>query len=213
MNIKTRVRSAIVKLPKLGGHGVLVPGGIILTAAHCINFSTTGGMALGDYFIEEIMTDKGLIKARPIIVEPVTDIAALGSLDDQVFYDEAGAFEKFCETTKPVQLATKRIRCRRPFPVRLHDKDGKWVQGLAELFDETCPTLWITTEKEIRGGASGGPILNLAGELVGIVSNSSSLAEGKSTSRCPRPLKALPAWVCRDIVSRSVTTSHQIREL
>ncbi len=200
---------AIVKLPKLGGHGVLVPGGMILTAAHCIDFSTTGGMVLGDHFIEELETHMGRIKAVPLIVEPVTDIAALGCPDNQIFYKEAEAFENFCETTKPMPLATERIRCRRPFPVRLHDKDGTWVNGMAEMFDQSSPMLWITSEREIKGGASGGPILNMAGELVAIISNSSSGSAEKSTGRCPRPLKALPVWICQEILGRSIQSDLQ----
>lgn len=202
MKTRQKVDRAIVKLPKVGGHGVLVPGGIILTASHCIDFSTTGGMVLGDHFVEEIETHLGFIKASPLIVEPVTDIAALGCPDDQVFYDEAEAFNNFCETTKPIPLAIKRIRCRHPLAVRIHDKDGSWISATAESFNDSSPMLWITTDKQIKGGASGGPILNMAGELVAIVSNSSSLSDGKSAGRGPRPLMALPAWVCEKTLKR-----------
>lgn len=73
--MKTRQKQdqAIVRVTKLGGHGVLVPRKIILTAAHCINFSTTGGMVLGDHYTEEIETHAGRIKASPLIVEPVPE--------------------------------------------------------------------------------------------------------------------------------------------
>ena len=201
MKTPQKADRAIVRLPKLGGHGVLVPGGMILTAAHCIDFSTTGGMVLGDHFIEEIETHIGRIKARPMIVEPVTDVAVLGCPDDQFFPDDADTFEKFCETTIPITLARQRIKYRHPFEVRIRDKDGTWMNGIAETFNQSSPMLWIASDREIKGGASGGPILNTAGELVAIISNSSSPSAEKSIGRCPRPLKALPVWICQEISS------------
>ena len=100
VNTRRELDHAIVKLSELGGHGVLVPGGVILTAAHCIDFSTTGGMVLGNYFIEELKTHMGQIKAQAMIVEPVTDIAALGCPDDQHLSRDAEAFENFCRVHK-----------------------------------------------------------------------------------------------------------------
>jgi hypothetical protein len=44
---RARTRAATVQLPTKGGQGVLVPGGFVLTAAHCIDWSLDGGMALG----------------------------------------------------------------------------------------------------------------------------------------------------------------------
>src|SRR5262249_7907109 len=99
---KRRAEQATVSLPKRGGRGVLVPGGYILPAAHCVDWNHEGGMALGDHFIEEVKTRGGAtLKARPCAVEPVADIAALQALDYQTFYHDAEAFEEWCDTTKP----------------------------------------------------------------------------------------------------------------
>ena len=54
--IRKRIENATVTITKLGGRGVLVSNGIILTAAHCINWSVEGGMVLGDHYHEIIET-------------------------------------------------------------------------------------------------------------------------------------------------------------
>jgi hypothetical protein len=101
-DVKTRTENATVWFLQLGGQGVLVPGGFILTAAHCINYDGTGRMALGDHFIETIRArDGSMYKVRPAAVEPVLDIAALEELDNQMFPDEHRAFQSFC--TKPTR--------------------------------------------------------------------------------------------------------------
>jgi hypothetical protein len=199
VTVKEVINSAIVTLPKYGGHGVLVRSGIILTAAHCCDHTTSGGMVLGDHHLQEIESHTGKIMASPMFIEPITDIAALGCPDDQAFPGYAETFEKFCEMTKPIPLSRRHIRCRIPFAVLVYDKDGTWIKGTAEMIDEFSPMLSVTTDREIEGGASGGPILNLARELVAIISNSSSPVEGKSVGRCPRPWKTLAGWICDEL--------------
>src|SRR5262245_38143525 len=44
-----QVQLATVQIQKKGGRGVLVPGGFVLTAAHCVEWSPEGGMVLGDF--------------------------------------------------------------------------------------------------------------------------------------------------------------------
>ena len=166
-------------------------------------------MVLGDYFVEAIQTQRGGLKVGPIAVEPVSDIAVLGALDDQTFSDEAQAFEQFCSATNPVPLAQDHIELHRPFRVRIYNHDGTWAKGSASLTTQFSPSIWIKAEKEIGGGASGGPILNLKGELVGLVSNSSvPNGNAKSTGLCPRPLQALPVWVCHKFLNRRLDRSR-----
>lgn len=50
---------ATVRLLGKGGQGVLVPGKLILTAAHCVTWDADGGMVLGDHYIEDITTANG----------------------------------------------------------------------------------------------------------------------------------------------------------
>jgi hypothetical protein len=53
---RARVEAATVKTTRTGGQGVRVPGNLILTAAHCIDWRGTGRMALGEIYIEPIAT-------------------------------------------------------------------------------------------------------------------------------------------------------------
>lgn len=187
---------ATVIVTKKGGRGVLVNGNLILTAAHCITYECAGSMALGDYYIEDIKAGKDKLKVGPIAVEPIKDIAVLGALDGQIFYDECEQFELFCERTKPIPLCVKRYARRKPFPVHILNRNGKWINGSACFWGEDGSTVVLKSEKPIEGGASGGPIVNDSGELVGIVSvfggiDSHPTAEGPA----PYPYRALPVWV------------------
>lgn len=183
-----------MKLPKLGGQGVLLPGGVILTATHCIEVITTGAMALAsDDFVEPIATKThGALMTTPIMAETVADVAALGNVDGQILYDESEAFERFCEETAPVELHSGkfdpaesqittgglRLFPYKAFEVFVLDCDGLWIPGTA------TPSGWIGSGKAapwvievnwsapIKSGASGGPIVTSSGELIGVMSYS-----------------------------------------
>jgi len=189
----------VVELPARGGRGVFTSG-VILTAAHCITFTTEGEMALGDDFVEEVRAGARRLKVAPLAVEPVSDIALLGALDDQVFYEEAQAYEEFCALTRGATLFAGRIKARQPLAVRILDLDNTWINGTVKLFDEHAPRLWLKADRQISGGCSGGPILTASGgDLVALVSNSSIPNKSVTgvTGLCPRPLYALPVWACR----------------
>lgn len=56
--------------------GVHVPGELILTATHCIDWSGTGGMVLGDEYPTDIETASGVkFRAGVCACDPVSDIA------------------------------------------------------------------------------------------------------------------------------------------
>ena len=102
--IRNAIERATVTFMKSGGRGILVPGNLVITAAHCIGFSCEGEMALGDSYVEGIKTGQGDLMVTPWAIEPVSDIAVVGSLDNQTFPSDADAFMKFSEKTDPVQL-------------------------------------------------------------------------------------------------------------
>ena len=116
---KAQVEKATVKLTKKGGQGILVPGGFILTAAHCVDYSTGGAMADGFYdFIETIETTKGeRIEATSYVVEPVCDIAVLGPPDDQYALDEYEKYQEFCDNTRPVSLYLGEFELKKRYSV------------------------------------------------------------------------------------------------
>jgi len=199
------VEKATVVLLRKGrrrGQGVLVNGNLIVTAAHCVTFSIKGGMALRDYYIEEIKTKDGaVLKVRPIAIEPLSDIAVLGGLDDQEFPEEVVAFEDFCEHTKGVPLFKGTWMFEESFKVYVYTHEGNWLEGKATNWgarDES--SFWLETDEPIKGGTSGSPIINEEGELVGVVCNAPENVS-PSHGSAPRPHLTLPTWICRQIES------------
>jgi S1-C subfamily serine protease len=59
--------------------------------------------------------------------------------------------------------------------------------------------LWVKSDEVIKGGTSGSGVINEKGEIVGIVSWTS---EQDLSGGAPRPILALPVWLCRKIYNR-----------
>src|SRR5688572_6180639 len=100
-----RVEKATVEFKKHGCRGVLVDEGYVLTVAHCIQWTATGIMALGDgpEKITVFHTVRGLMLMGDVLaLEPVADIAILGALDYSFSQKDADAYERWCEKTEPV---------------------------------------------------------------------------------------------------------------
>jgi len=181
----------------------LWPITVILTAAHCTNFTCEGWMVLGQYYIEEIETTAGKFKVTPVAIEPMSDIAVLGALDGQTFPDEEEQFEEFCAHVAPVPICRKDFELFQEFPVYIHTHKRTWIEAEAQLCRPGGEMLWIEASQQIESGTSGGPVVTGAGELLGIVSHASIMTEGvpESMGRIPRPHLTLPVWVWRRIVS------------
>ncbi len=157
-------------------------------------------MALGDYYVENIRTSRGELKVAPLAVEPVCDIAVLGSLDEQAFFEEAGQCERFCEDTEPVPLCFKEFRPFQKFPVFVYTHKHKWVCGRAMQCVRNSPVITVDFDEQIEGGTSGSPIVNELGELVGIISHCSE-GGNNCDGRVPRPHLTLPVWAVKRISS------------
>lgn len=188
-----RAGRATVRMTRLGGQGVLVPGGFILTAAHCVSHSASESLTPGDRHVEEVRSGSEMIFAEPVAVEPLLDIAALGSLDTRVFSREPEFFQDWCARTAAVPIATAEPRILEPFAVAVRSHDGRWIQGEARLLRRASPELALRINEPLGHGSSGGPIIDEAGLLVGIV------AYADDRSRSPRPRLALPVWIIREI--------------
>jgi S1-C subfamily serine protease len=208
--LKARTLAATVRLANLGGQGVLVPGGYILTAAHCVEWGGGGGMATGGLYIEKIKTRCGReFLAQVIAADPVADIAALAPMDaecGELASRSVEAFEQFGETVEAVPLFTRTLGVDEPLPIHVLTHMGRWITGRAVYYgmpwavgyDRLC----LEADSRIRGGTSGGPVINEAGELVGLVSHSSETPSmGCFSGLMPAPWMALPRWLADSIVA------------
>ncbi|MGB7201461.1 MAG: hypothetical protein WBD16_04240 [Pyrinomonadaceae bacterium] len=183
--IRRRVEKATVKFTKLGGQGVLVLGGLILTAAHCIDYTVTGRMALGESYIEPLETIFGDVHASPMMVETVADIAVLEGLDNGVFCDQAKKFEQFCEAIEPIPIFTGEFEVAdyglvgddtlpiyKTFDVYAYSHENRWVQGHATPTYSCCPisTIGVVWNEQIAGGTSGSAVVNADGYVLAVIS-------------------------------------------
>ena len=146
------------------GQCVLVEGGLIITAAHCVDWDCSGGMAMGDFYLNTIKTGTGNWIASTLAVEPVSDIAVLGRPDDQEFSGEAAAFDELCKHIVPVSLLKRTPKVFKPFPVWIRTHRRTWVAGTATYFRDN-PIFSYETKYAIQPGTSGGPIVNRSGRI------------------------------------------------
>lgn len=194
---KKRVAAATVAITERGGQGVLVPGGFIITAGHCVEWHGTGRMTLGEHYIEQIKTKGGdEFNVAPIAVDHMADLAVLGDLDNQEFPDDCEAFDTWREKTKPVLLNTLVLQTRQSLRVHILSHRGDWITGKVTRYGlpDQPPggRIGIKTDVEIPSGTSGGPVVDDNGHLVGVVSNSQ---KGGGTGQLPIVSLALPRWI------------------
>jgi hypothetical protein len=162
-------------------------------------------MALGDHCLEPVETVTGAKFLLSVCaVEPVADIAVLAAPDNQSFFDDAKAFEEFCEATAPVRVS--RDDFERDVDARVHvwTHRGEWIEGGASEPGGPSGGAWLQARRHIEGGTSGSPVVSDAGLLVGLVSWSE---ERTFDGRMPRPHHALPSWVWHQIDAAQRATS------
>jgi hypothetical protein len=184
----------------MGGQGVLIPGGMVLTAAHCIDWNLEGGLALGDWIFEEVQTTDGkTFRMQPVFVEPISDVAVLGQPDggEPSLQQDYKLWAEFVDSVKPVELT---VRCGDS--VRILSHEGHWINAAAICCGDEDRVVHFTSEEGIKGGTSGGPVLcddnNL---LVGVVSNSGGVGEdaldGGTEGHLAFAWQSLPGWILR----------------
>ena len=219
-SIRRRVALATVTVVKdeeadSKGRGFLVPGGYVLTAAHCLPWSGEGEMPLGDHFLVTIIVaDGSRLKGEVVAVEPVSDIAVIASPDGQTFPREANAFDEFVDSTEGLIVCKDEFPLGEAFPIGIFTHEEHWISGSASQWRENAPTLFVETTPAVSGGTSGSAVLNDYGEVVGVVSTASEPADepegrGTNTGTCARPCQSLPVWVW-DAIKRAETDDEQL---
>jgi len=194
---KTRVCEATVRTQH-GAQGVVVLGGFILTATHCLTWDAENHHPL-NYITDTITTPDGRrIVTRVVFADPGSDLAVLGPWDDQ---DDLG-FNEWYDTVPPLSITEPRGGT----PVHILTHLGEWMHG--EIIQSHAlgsdGTFCILTDREIPGGTSGGSVVDDEGRVVGVVSVSTPhplRGEGKYAfdGCCPAVCFALPQWVMNRI--------------
>jgi hypothetical protein len=172
----------------------------VITAAHCLPHlpPTYAGAAAYERTFTNLLGALGdsetTIAAECKFADPVADIAVLGSPDYQLLGDVADAFDALTETAPVVQIGE--ARNGNGYVLSL---EGHWISTKLEK-DFWGNSLLIDPTEE---GMSGSPILNLAGQAVGVVVIGAEIRSksGERTNlRCgPQPILVndLPARLLR----------------
>jgi hypothetical protein len=170
---------------------------LVFTAAHCLTvprdrrFTSTPEppclpAAHPGRYEEEAVYDNLLgplggectVSAECIFVDPIADIAVLGTPDRQIFYNEAAAFDALVASIAPLPIADG------PAMRRIATTTGvvTWEAGKGEVCVLSLDGRWRTYQIERCGdgfavlndvyqpGMSGSPVLNSEGAAIGVVS-------------------------------------------
>jgi hypothetical protein len=204
--MKDKIANATVKFLKLGGQGVVVRGGLILTAAHVIHWDGTGEMGLDAHYLEQVEIGGQKFRAEVLAVEPVTDIAVLGSPDDQ--YDPEGCkrFDTGMATVEPVKICTEEFPLDSDVRAHVLAHTGEWLDVTVNQHCPNASWLWFTAKQQIEGGTSGSPVVSDDGLLLGLVSFSSEPLKGERLEgepcegRIRRPHLVSPVWLAEKMI-------------
>lgn len=193
---RERARRAVVRVG--GGRGFVVSGHhryerLILTAAHCLPSWPEAQPDTWDALHQNLLGPLGAqptVWADCLFVDPVGDVAILGSPDNQELGEQADAYAILVEQAVPLRIADVVL----DEPVWLLSLDGVWFESPADHLG--MDLILSQTSQPIRGGMSGSPIVQ-RGAAVGLVSNSHG---GRDHERHhegyePRLVRHLPGWL------------------
>jgi S1-C subfamily serine protease len=151
-----RVQPAFVFIA--GGSGVIVrPDGLMLTNDHVIGRKRSFTVRIGD---------GRSFKARVLGTDPVGDLAALklevpeGQTVPHLALGDSDA----------LRVGDEALAIGNPFALGVLDQAPTFTVGIISALNHTQGTYaeCIVTDAEVNPGNSGGPLLNMAGEVVGI---------------------------------------------
>jgi hypothetical protein len=189
------------------GRGFVVPlksDRYIITAAHCLpkfppraSISTTWERTYANLLAP--LGKRRSVWAECLFVDPVADIAVLGSPDTQELPDEAEAYDRLVEAMTPLQVSD--IQGETSTAELLPLREGERLRCVVKAIGRG--PLWIF-EARTFGGMSGSPILAEDGSAIGVVAG---------TNQNPRLASHLPGWLLGDLGlrSRKIVTAKERR--
>ena len=180
---------------------------VIVTAAHCLpHLPSAHGLRfdhekrypnlLGPLTDDPSKAPK-TISAECIFVDPVADIAVLGSPDSQLFWDQSEAYQSFTREALGLRISNARERSGS----WILTLDRRWDRGTAEHFGS-----WISVFDAggpFEGGMSGSPILDPKGAAIAVFCSSSGKLDEPDTESGLNPTltENLPGWLLRHVYS------------
>jgi len=206
--VRARVEHATVRLAGRGGLGVLLPGGVIVTAAHLLERKAIRGRGCG--WTADVVIEAGHATFRASVraIDTQLNIAVLTEPDG----DDTAAFTDFSDSTVPVSLYTDDIphdETTRLYGipddttsieiaghVLTHNK-GWLAAHVQHIGRQGSPFHFVTTAVPVGGGTSGGPVIAADGRLLGVISYLD-----RGTITITRVHCAAPVWLVDRMRSR-----------
>jgi len=192
-----KVKRAIVKIYKgkrFIGYGTIIEGEYILTAAHCVNSSKIVAPLFSDRYWVKVKTKIGYINVSIEAMEVMCDIAILKAPIHEDLLADLILYNKLIEETIPIEIDCVDKEVNEEFDIFIHNRDGSWVPGTAKVhISSDQPMILITSSSKINPGASGSPIINLDGQIVGVLSNCTY------GGIAPRPHITLPVYIVKQL--------------
>lgn len=197
------VAKATIQFLPHGGQGVLVSGGFVLTASHCLLDPNDeckplrcDHALLNEPIVIEIKTKSAeRFKVMPLFVDAISDVAVLGAPDDPDLFEESRLFQQLCNSVVPAQISRRIMDPGETCKAWIHTHDQGWVE--AEATADLNGFMMFTTKKQIASNTSGGPIVDEDGKILGVVSESSDCDETMASGRFASAHLYLPVWLSR----------------
>jgi hypothetical protein len=156
---RRRARASVITVGD--GHGFVVNDPqdtrLVVTAAHCLPFFPPADSAshLSKRTYERLLAPLGTkpaIWAECLFVDPIADMAVLGSPDDQELSNEAGAYAELLQCATPISIA-EAPREGHAWALSL---ECEWFRcSVKHIFDG--PLLIFDAAQPLAGGMSGCP--------------------------------------------------------
>jgi hypothetical protein len=195
-NLK-KAKSAVLTVGEGRGFVIKTRGEpVVVTGAHCLpKFPPCHGMSYThDRTYPDLLGPLGkapTVWAECFFVDPIADIAVLGTPDNQDLFKQAQAYETLVASLAPLRIADAPENGL----AWLLSLVGEWFECTVEVLNDS--SLWISKPAQpILGGMSGSPIVADDGKAIGVICCAGPEAD-MTDSLNPRLVRDLPVRFLR----------------